>query len=153
MHHGVHDLEVSAALLHSCKQLLYRICSKLHSVRYQAVSLRASFNDLQRLEALREEETRAALVEALVQPENDELLKVNFLGRAELSTNKNDTVPCLVLSPTSPPEDESTYCFGRIPRHAHYSSTTQANILCLPSKTTFEIRLPNTQSTLGESRR
>jgi hypothetical protein len=70
--------------------------------------LRASFNDLQRLEALREEETRAALIEALVQPENDELLKVNFLGRAELSTSNNDTVPCLVLSPTSPQEDTST---------------------------------------------
>jgi hypothetical protein len=29
MHHGVHDLEVSAALLYSSKQFLYRIHSEI----------------------------------------------------------------------------------------------------------------------------
>jgi hypothetical protein len=53
---------------------------------------------MDRIEAYREEQTRAALVEALVQPEEDVLIEMNLVGRNEVTTNNNDTVPCLVLN-------------------------------------------------------
>ena len=92
-------------LLFTCTAVLTISCDAFIQqppFRYDA-SLRAmvSSDDRDRIDAHREEQTRAALVQALIRPEQDVLMELNLVGRTKLPTTTNNTVSCLVLSPDS----------------------------------------------------
>lgn len=89
-------------LLFICTAVLQISCDAFIQrppLRFDASFRAMASDDMDRIYAYRDEQTRAALVQALVQPEQDVLMELNLVGCTKLPTTNNDAVPCLVLSP------------------------------------------------------